>query len=157
MKYFNRVCVMCRMNFNQWKIPDINIIIMLNHCKDYFQKCWVISDFKTLFPEKKILFKSQPKNLVGLFVLFLLFCFPLLKLQVFSQSFALTGEDQLESSLLATMWDWKGEVAAGSAAAVILYLCNNTPGWGRVHNMPISSSCEHCSTISDLTPEWTLR
>lgn len=59
--------------------------------------------------------------LVGLFVLPLLFCFPPLKLQVFSQSFALTGEDQPESSLLATMWDWKGEVAAGSAAAELFY------------------------------------
>lgn len=116
-----------------------------------------IGNFKTFFfPKKKILFESQTKTLVGLFVLFLLFCFPLLKLQVFSQSFALTGEDQPQSSLLATMWDWKGEVAVGSAAAVILYLCNNTPGWGRVHNMPSSSSCKHCSTISDLTPEWAI-
>lgn len=69
----------------------------------------------------KIQSESHTKPLAALFALFLLFSFPLLKLQVFSQSFALTGEDQPESSLLATMWDWRGEVAAGSAAAELFY------------------------------------
>lgn len=89
--------------------------------------------------------------LTCLFFLSSCFAFPLLKLQVFSQSFALTGEDQLESSLLATMWDWRGEVATGSAAAELFYTYAIThPGWGRVHNVPLPSSCKH---VADLTPK----
>lgn len=50
------------------------------------------------------------------------FCFAFLSSSCKSLVGALTGEDQLESSsLLATMWDQTGEVAAGSAAAELFY------------------------------------
>lgn len=77
--------------------------------------------------------KSHLKPPVGLFVLLLLFCFPPSKLQVFSQSFALTGEDQLESSLLATMWDWNG----GDSRRVILYEITH------LARSEFTTSCKH--------------
>lgn len=105
----------------------------------YEQECMILGKSSSCNPEPNhfswgrvnldIVFNSGRKNPISvtqsclLACLFFssLFCFALLKLQVFSRSFALTGEDQPESSLLATMWDWRGEVAARSAAAEIFY------------------------------------
>lgn len=69
-----------------------------------------------------------------------LFWFPPPKLQVFSQSLALTGEDQPEPSLLATMWDWREKVRTGSPETQSFYtysiICP-TPNRLKVpHNIP---------------------
>jgi len=74
------------------------------------------------------------------FPLLFLFWFPPPKLQVFSQSLALTGEDQPEPSLLATMWDWREKVRTGSPEAQSFYtysiICP-TPTRSKVpHNIP---------------------
>lgn len=60
------------------------------------------------YPENR---KSQLSRLLACLFFFSGFVFPALKLQVFSQSFALTGEDQLESSPLATVWVLRGETS----------------------------------------------
>lgn len=54
---------------------------------------------------------SQLSLLLACLLFFSGFVFPALKLQVFSQSFALTGEDQPESSPLATVWALWGEAS----------------------------------------------
>lgn len=65
--------------------------------------------------------KSQLSRLLACLFFFSGFVFPALKLQVFSQSFALTGEDQPESSPLAAVWALCGGGGGGGASMELFY------------------------------------
>lgn len=79
---------------------------------------WISKSLPILLP-----FKKKPLNRASCWLVcssplvLLLF----LKLQVFSPSFALTGEDHPPSSLLSTMWDWREEAVMGSLVTELFY------------------------------------